>query len=109
MEERGLDQKTIVDISGINRNTIKALANNANNRIDFPTLDKLCRSLNVVPGDLIEYIDEGDEGLKDSEGTLSSIRESKMDAEGFIVVGPTGAGKREIIQALLKGGVRLEE
>ncbi|MEK5418245.1 helix-turn-helix domain-containing protein [Paenibacillus sp. FSL L8-0708] len=60
MKERGLEQKDIVEISGINRNTIKALANNANNRIDFPTLDKLCRSLNVLPGELIEYIDEDD-------------------------------------------------
>ncbi|KGE20810.1 helix-turn-helix domain-containing protein [Paenibacillus wynnii] len=60
MKERGLEQKEIVEISGINRNTIKALANNANNRIDFPTLDKLCRKLGVKPGDLIEYIDEED-------------------------------------------------
>ncbi|OKP81856.1 transcriptional regulator [Paenibacillus helianthi] len=59
MKARGFEQKDIVEISGINRNTIKALANNANNRIDFPTLDKLCRALGVLPGDLIEYIDEG--------------------------------------------------
>lgn len=60
MKKRGLEQKDLVEITGINRNTIKALANNANNRIDFPTLDRLCRALNVVPGDLIEYIDEED-------------------------------------------------
>lgn len=60
MKARGLEQKDVVEISGINRNTIKALANNANNRIDFPTLDKLCRMLKVAPGDLIEYIDEKD-------------------------------------------------
>ncbi|OME21567.1 MULTISPECIES: helix-turn-helix domain-containing protein [Paenibacillus] len=58
MKERGLEQKDVVEISGINRNTIKALANNANNRIDFPTLDKLCRSLKVLPGELIQYVDE---------------------------------------------------
>lgn len=60
MKARGFEQKDIVEISGINRNTIKALANNANNRIDFPTLDKLCRTLNVLPGELIEYIEEED-------------------------------------------------
>lgn len=60
MKKRGLEQKDVVEISGINRNTIKALANNANNRIDFPTLDKLCRALDVLPGELIEYIDEED-------------------------------------------------
>ncbi|MEK4115603.1 helix-turn-helix transcriptional regulator [Paenibacillus sp. FSL W8-0919] len=57
MNERGLNQKDIVEMSGINRNTIKALATNANTRIDFPTLDALCRSLKVLPGDLIEYIE----------------------------------------------------
>jgi putative transcriptional regulator len=60
MKKRGLEQRDVVEISGINRNTIKALANNANNRIDFPTLDKLCRALDVLPGELIEYIDEED-------------------------------------------------
>ncbi|WP_342438135.1 helix-turn-helix transcriptional regulator [Paenibacillus sp. FSL L8-0436] len=60
MKARGYEQKDIVEITEINRNTVKALANNANNRIDFPTLDKLCRKLGVTPGDLIEYIDEED-------------------------------------------------
>ncbi|AHV99009.1 helix-turn-helix domain-containing protein [Paenibacillus sabinae] len=58
MKARGLEQKDIVEITEINRNTVKALANNANNRIDFPTLDKLCRKLKVKPGDLIEYIED---------------------------------------------------
>ncbi|AKG35655.1 helix-turn-helix domain-containing protein [Paenibacillus durus] len=58
MKARGLEQKDIVEITEINRNTVKALANNANNRIDFPTLDKLCRKLGVKPGDLIEYIED---------------------------------------------------
>ncbi|MNM97414.1 hypothetical protein D3C81_1099180 [compost metagenome] len=58
MKERGLEQKDIVEKTGISRNAVKALALDANNRIDFPTLDKLCRALNVVPGDLIEYIED---------------------------------------------------
>lgn len=59
MQKRNLTQKDIVEISGISRNTVKALATNANARIDFPTLDALCRSLGVLPGDLIEYIEDG--------------------------------------------------
>ncbi|WP_427052384.1 helix-turn-helix domain-containing protein [Paenibacillus sp. TC-CSREp1] len=63
MKERGLEQKDIVHITGINRNTVKALALNANARIDFPTLNTLCAKLGVLPGDLIEYIpDENEEG-----------------------------------------------
>lgn len=58
MKERGLEQKDIVELTGISRNAVKALALDANNRIDFPTLDKLCRKLKVKPGDLIEYIED---------------------------------------------------
>ncbi|NJJ38406.1 helix-turn-helix domain-containing protein [Paenibacillus apii] len=58
MKERGLEQKDIVEITGINRNTVKALAMNANTRIDFPTLDSLCKFLKVKPGDLIEYTED---------------------------------------------------
>lgn len=56
MKERGLSQKEVEEISGISRNTVKALVANANTRIDFPTLDALCSKLNVKPGDLIEYV-----------------------------------------------------
>lgn len=58
MSRHGWEQKDIVEMTGISRNTIKALATNANARIDFPTLDALCKNLNVKPGDLIEYIEE---------------------------------------------------
>lgn len=65
MEDRGLTQKDIVEITGISRNTVKALALNANARIDFPTLDALCKKLHVSPGELIEFIPEEDEILTD--------------------------------------------
>lgn len=58
MKERGLEQKDIIEITGLNRNTVKSLALNVNTRVDFPTLDVLCKSLEVAPGDLIEYISE---------------------------------------------------
>jgi putative transcriptional regulator len=60
MKSRGLTQKDIIEITGITRNTVKSLAANASTRIDFPTLDALCRGLNVKPGDLIEYIEDDD-------------------------------------------------
>ncbi|WP_046214798.1 helix-turn-helix domain-containing protein [Paenibacillus wulumuqiensis] len=58
MKERGLEPKDIIELTGLSRNTVKALALNANTRVDFPTLDTLCNKLNVLPGDLIEYINE---------------------------------------------------
>ncbi|MFR9710276.1 helix-turn-helix domain-containing protein [Paenibacillus sp. MB22_1] len=58
MEAKGLTQKDVVEITKISRNTIKALATNANARIDFPTLDALCKGLKVTPGELIEYIEK---------------------------------------------------
>lgn len=76
MQERGLEQKDIVEITGINRNTIKALANNANNRIDFPTLDRLCNSLKVKPADLIEHIDMSTY-TRDEDGYIKLFRTEK--------------------------------
>ncbi len=55
IKERGLSPSDIEKFD-ISRNTVKALVANANARIDYPTLDKLCRGLGVTPGDLIEYV-----------------------------------------------------
>jgi putative transcriptional regulator len=64
MKQRGLGNKDVVEITGISRNTITSLAANATKRIDYDTLEGLCRGLGVTPGDLIEYI-EDDNAKKD--------------------------------------------
>lgn len=56
MEEEGLTQKDIIEKTKISRNTVKALVANASTRIDFPTLNALCKGLGKTPGQLIEYI-----------------------------------------------------
>lgn len=56
MKKRGLSNKDVVDLTKISRNTISSLAANATKRIDYDTLDALCRGLSLMPGDLIEYI-----------------------------------------------------
>ncbi|MGG6309978.1 helix-turn-helix domain-containing protein [Paenibacillus macerans] len=61
MKEMGLSNKEVVELTGISRNTITSLAANATKRIDYDTLEGLCRGLRVTPGDLIEYIPEDDE------------------------------------------------
>jgi putative transcriptional regulator len=56
MGRKGLTQKQVIELTGISRNTIKAIAANASTRIDFPTLNDLCRGLEVTPAELIQYI-----------------------------------------------------
>ena len=45
--------------SGISYPTINRLYHEKTNRIDYKTLDRLCRALNVAPGDLLEFTEEG--------------------------------------------------
>jgi putative transcriptional regulator len=69
MKERGLTNKDVVALTGISRNTITSLAANATKRIDYDTLEGLCRGLGVTPGDLIEYVCPGiDERTKNAGG-----------------------------------------
>ncbi|WP_081387392.1 helix-turn-helix domain-containing protein [Paenibacillus odorifer] len=58
MKERGLSNKDIVDLTGVSRNTITSLAANATKRIDYDTLGALCQGLRVLPGDILEYIED---------------------------------------------------
>lgn len=55
MSERGLGNKEVVELTGVSRNTITSLAANATKRIDYDTLEGLCRGLKLTPGDIIEY------------------------------------------------------
>lgn len=61
MRERNLSNKEVVELTGVSRNTITSLAANATKRIDYDTLEGLCRGLGVKPGDLIEYIEDENE------------------------------------------------
>lgn len=42
--------------SGINKNTLYAIYNNANTRIDLRVLDRICGALDCIPGDLLERV-----------------------------------------------------
>lgn len=57
MKTRGIGNKEVVEKTGISRNTITSLAANATKRIDYDTIDALCRGLGITPGDLIEYVE----------------------------------------------------
>lgn len=58
MAGRGLSNKEVVELTGVSRNTITSLAANATKRIDYETLEGLCKGLGLKPGDIIEYIPE---------------------------------------------------
>jgi putative transcriptional regulator len=64
MRERGLQNKDVVDLTGVSRNTITSLAGNATKRIDYDTLGALCRGLGVAPGDLLEYMPNAKENIE---------------------------------------------
>lgn len=41
--------------SGVNKNTLYAIYNNANTRIDLSVLDRICNALDCTPADILEY------------------------------------------------------
>ncbi|MFB4160588.1 helix-turn-helix domain-containing protein [Geomicrobium sp. JSM 1781026] len=61
MKERGLSNAQLVEKTNVSRNTLRALEKNASTRIDFDTLNKLCRSLKLTPCEILVYVeDDGD-------------------------------------------------
>ncbi|MGR5410846.1 helix-turn-helix domain-containing protein [Vibrio sp. PNB22_8_2] len=68
MGARRLKISDVVRESGINRNTITRLYHETNNRIDFDTLERLCRYLGCEISDLLEIVDDADES-KESDAS----------------------------------------
>lgn len=54
--EPELSQAAIARASGVSQSVISTLMTGRSRRIDFDTIDGLCRFFNVQPGDLFEYI-----------------------------------------------------
>ena len=57
LSQNELAAETKVAVAVVNR-----LATNNQHRVDYKTMDRLCRFFNVQPGDLFEYIPEGAAG-----------------------------------------------
>jgi putative transcriptional regulator len=49
-------QRRVAKEAGIALSVISGLASNRSRRIDYDTLDKLCRYFSCLPGDLIAYV-----------------------------------------------------
>ena len=56
MAEKRMNIQKLSEKSGISRTTLSKIYNDKATRIDFNTLDALCRALDCSVGDLLEYI-----------------------------------------------------
>ena len=45
----------LVELSGVNKNTLYAIYNNKITRIDVSVVERICKALKCTPGDLMEY------------------------------------------------------
>ena len=59
LRECGLPRRAMAKQSGLNLNTVCALAAHTTHlRIDLATLDKLCAALEIQPGKLLVWVEE---------------------------------------------------
>jgi len=55
IEQRSVTWQRFGEDTGLSKQTVYALMTNRVTRLDFKTLDILCRYLNVGPGEILEY------------------------------------------------------
>lgn len=58
--ERRLNIRALAVDAGLAWDTVGHLYHEKARRIDFATMDALCRALDCQPGDLFEYVPDGD-------------------------------------------------
>jgi putative transcriptional regulator len=56
--ERRISQRKLAEMANVRPNTISAIYNEKVQRIDLDVLDRICKALNVQPGDILERIDD---------------------------------------------------
>ena len=60
--DRRMKLKDLAEVTGLAVNNLSVLKTNKARAIRFSTLNRLCKALNCTPGDLIEYVPDGQEG-----------------------------------------------
>ena len=65
-----LSYRELSRLTGINKNSINAIAANQARRLDLDTLERLCDFFECEPGDLIVKIDSVRSEVQDSPGRL---------------------------------------
>lgn len=61
MAKRKISSIELAEKIGITPANLSVLKTNKGKAIRFSTLDKICKVLNCMPGDILEYQDKGDE------------------------------------------------
>ena len=61
MAKRKISSTELAEKIGITQANLSVLKTNKGKAIRFSTLNKLCKILNCMPGDILEYQDGGDE------------------------------------------------
>ena len=61
MAKRKISSGELADKIGITPANLSILKTNKGKAIRFSTLNKLCKILECTPGDILDYIDKGDE------------------------------------------------
>ena len=55
LHERKMTQSELAKITGLSQNTISALVSGKSKQIRYDTLDRICKALEVTPGDVLHY------------------------------------------------------
>ena len=55
LHERKLTQSELAKITGLSQNTISTLVSGKSKQIRYDTLDRICKALEVTPGDILHY------------------------------------------------------
>jgi len=58
LQEKKIEPRQLVMKSGLTRQSISNLLAGMQTRIEYDTIDKLCKVLECEPGDLFEYVKE---------------------------------------------------
>ena len=60
LAEKRLKVADAVRATGVSKTTLHKIYNDQSSRIDFDTIDKLCKYLEVEVGDIFEYVEENE-------------------------------------------------
>jgi len=60
LAEKRLKVADAVRATGVSKTTLHKIYNDQSSRIDFDTIDKLCKYLEVEVGDIFEYVEESE-------------------------------------------------
>ncbi len=64
LAEKEMNIKQLAELADIRYATLHAFAKNKTQSADYTVLNKICKTLGVIPGDILKYIP--DEGAGDS-------------------------------------------